>query len=535
VHPQSRGPDAAAPEGRVMPATVGRASSTGPPLADGAGPLLEVSRVEKRYGGIHALRQADLRISRAGAVHCLVGENGSGKSTMLGILSGQVQPDAGRVTLDGRTVSFGSPPEAVRAGIAMVSQETAVARHLTVAENILLGNRLVRRRGRIDWRATRRRAEEVLGRLKLDYDASWMVERLRPDQRQMIEIARALSIDARVLILDEPTSFLTEDEVESLFRAVREVSSHGVATIFVSHRLPELFAIADEVTVLRDGRTVSAGPMDEYDADRLVTDMIGEAHEAKTSTRSRSRAAQDVPRLAVTKLSDGVAMSSVTLDVAPGEIVGVAGLAGSGRTALLETIFGVCSMAAGEVVVDGRRLIGHDPPASIAAGMGFVPAERKTDGLVLTMSVTENLTMAQTSCAAWWRPPRQGPQVDAISWLVGELRVKAASGNSLARTLSGGNQQKVALGKWLMNNPSLLLLEEPTRGVDVRAKGEIHDLLRGLAGRGVGVLVSSSENDELLSLCHRILVMFRGEVVASVLPEETTESKLAQLAGGITQ
>jgi ABC-type sugar transport system ATPase subunit len=518
-----------------MSATVGHVPAVNPPIAGESGPLLEVSGVAKRFGGIHALRGADLRISRPGAVHCLVGENGSGKSTMLGILSGQVQPDAGIVTLDGRTVRFASPPEAVRAGIAMVSQETAVARHLTVAENILLGNRLVRRRGRIDWRATRRRAEEVLERLKLDYDVNWMVERLRPDQRQMIEIARALSIDARVLILDEPTSFLAEDEVDSLFRAVREIASHGVATIFVSHRLAELFEIAEEVTVLRDGRTVSAGAMDQYDAHRLVKDMIGEAHEAKTTPRSRSRSTQEAPRLAVTELSDGVAMTSVTLDVAAGEIVGVAGLAGSGRTALLDAIFGVHTPAAGEVLVDGQRLVHHDPPGAIAAGMGFVPAERKTDGLVLTMSVADNLTMAQTSRAPWWRPPRQRRQAEAVDRLFSDLRVKADSGDSLARTLSGGNQQKVALGKWLMNDPTLLLLEEPTRGVDVRAKGEIHDLLRVLADRGVAILVSSSENDELLSLCHRILVMFRGEVVASVLPEETTESKLAQLAGGISQ
>ncbi len=496
-------------------------------------PVLEVRGVQKRYGGVRALRGADLRLARPGAVHCLIGENGSGKSTLLGVLSGQVQPDAGEVRLDGEPVSFSSPPAAVRAGIAMVSQETAIAPHLSVAENVLLGERLVRRRGRIDWPATRRRAQEVLDRLHLDYDVELPVVRLRPDQRQMVEIARAVSIDARVLILDEPTSFLSLDEVDRLFAAVRDLSANGVATIFVSHRLPELFAIAHEVTVLRDGATVSSGPIAEYTPDRIVHDMVGEAHEAPAGRTARERVETAAPpRLEAVDVADAVGVRSVTLEVAPGEIVGIAGLAGSGRSELLELIFGARAMAAGTVSVDGRPVRHHDPTAAIAAGIGFVPAERKVDGVVLTMSVFDNLDMAAAGSAAWWRRPRGRRDDDAAARVIAGLRVKTDSSAALVGTLSGGNQQKVALGKWLVNEPRVLLLEEPTRGVDVRAKAEIHALLRGLAEEGMGLLVSSSENDELLTLCDRILVMYRGEVVAKLSADEASEVELARLSGG---
>jgi ABC-type sugar transport system ATPase subunit len=500
-----------------------------------AGPVLEASALDKRYGGVHALRGANLRLGAAGSVHCLIGENGSGKSTLLGVLSGQVRPDAGELALDGAPITFSNPPEAVRAGIAMVSQETAVAEHLSVAENVLLGERLVRRRGRIDWAATRRRAAAVLERLNLDYDVATAVKDLRPDQRQMVEIARAVSIDARVLILDEPTSFLSLDEVDRLFAAVRDLSANGVCTIFVSHRLPELFAIADEVTVLRDGRTVSSGPIADYTPDRIVHDMIGEAHEVE-KPRARPRAdSETTPRLRVDGVTDEAGVVSVDLEVFPGEIVGVAGLAGSGRSELLELVFGARAMTAGTVEVDGNSISRPTPSASIAAGVGFVPAERKVDGVVLTMSVHDNLEMAHSGKEPWWRPPRRrGGGEDATDKVIADLRVKTDSSAALVGTLSGGNQQKVALGKWLVNEPTLLLLEEPTRGVDVRAKAEIHSLLRDLAASGMGLLVSSSENEELVTLCDRILVMYRGEVVATVSSEEAGEVELARLSGGTT-
>jgi ABC-type sugar transport system ATPase subunit len=499
-------------------------------------PVLEVRALHKRYGGVHALRGADLRLTRPGTVHCLIGENGSGKSTLLNVLSGQVRADSGAVLLDGRRAEFASSPDAVRAGIAMVSQETAVAPHLSIAENILLGERLIGRRGWIDWTRTRRRAAEVLARLDLDYDVTLEVSRLKPDQRQMVEIARALSIDARVLILDEPTSFLSDDEVERTFAAVRRLSENGVSTIFVSHRLPELFAIADEVTVLRDGRTVSTGRIDAYDADRLIHDMIGTANKSTRATRTHhSAVAVGHPRLRATGLAGEGAIRSVDLEVAPGEIVGVAGLAGSGRSELLEMLFGALPLAAGEVAVDGRKLDRIEPKTVIAAGVGFVPAERKTDGLVLTMSVRDNLGMAKSARRAWWRRPKSGRTDAELDRTIAALRIKTKDPYARVDTLSGGNQQKVALGKWLVNTPTLLLLEEPTRGVDVRAKSEIHDLLRDLAQEGVGLLISSSENEELLGLCDRVLVMYQGRVVVSLPATEASEAQIARFAGGTEQ
>jgi ABC-type sugar transport system ATPase subunit len=513
------------------------ATASGAALPGGAA-VLEVRDLSKRYGGVHALSGASLRLSRPGVVHCLIGENGSGKSTLLNVLSGQVKPDSGEVLLDGAPADFSTPPEAVRAGIAMVSQETAIAPHLSIAENILLGERLIRRYGRIDWASTRKRAAEVLTRLNLDYDVSLEVSKLRPDQRQMVEIARALSIDARVLILDEPTSFLSEDEVERLFAAVRQLSANGVSTIFVSHRLPELFAIADEVTVLRDGRTVSSGAISEYDTDRLIHDMVGEVKETPpppAGERLAAAAAAEHPRLRASELSDGVAIRQVSLEVGPGEIVGVAGLAGSGRSELLEMIFGALPAVGGKVEIDGKDLGRVDPTKAIAAGVGFVPAERKVDGVVLTMSVFDNLAMAESADASWWKPPRRGRSGDEMEQTIEALRVKTDTSGALVGTLSGGNQQKVALGKWLVNKPTLLLLEEPTRGVDVRAKSEIHALLRELAVDGVGLLVSSSENDELLGLCDRILVMYQGTIVSSMSADEASELELARLSGGSKQ
>jgi ABC-type sugar transport system ATPase subunit len=494
-------------------------------------PVLEVRGLTKRYGGVHALRGVDLAVSAAGTVHCLVGQNGSGKSTLLGILSGQTRPDAGQVLLNGAPVSFRGAPEAVGAGIVMVSQETAVAPDLSVAENVLLG-RLVRRRGRVDWRASQERAAAVLQRLGLSFDPRSPVRSLRPDQRQMVEIARALSIDARVLILDEPTSFLTEDEVERLFQAVRDISADGVSTIFVSHRLPELFAIADEVTVLRDGRTVSSGPVGGYDPTSLVTAMVGSATEPPAAGTRRQLKAVGVQLLSASEISDGRLLHDVSIEVNRGEIVGVAGLAGSGRSELLEAIYGARQVEQGEIRVDGQPLRPGDPRRSIGSGVGFVPADRKTDGLVLSMSVMDNLCMAASAGKPWWRPNRRRELEPAANAAMADLRVKAASPDVLVQTLSGGNQQKVAVGKWLMQQPKVLLLEEPTRGVDVAAKAEIHGLLRRLAGNGLGLLVSSSENEELLNLCDRIVVTYRGGIVASVDPHETTEIELARLCGG---
>jgi ABC-type sugar transport system ATPase subunit len=500
------------------------AVTTEPALA----PILRAERMHKRYGGVHALRGATLEIY-PGEVHALVGENGSGKSTLLKILSGQVQADEGTITFAGRPVSFRSASDALRAGIATVTQETTLAPDLSIAENVFLGHRMAKRLGLVDWRRTRRLAREALARLSLDLDPATPVRRLRPDQQQLVEIARALSIDARVLILDEPTSSLTDDEVEALFAIVQRLGAEGVATIFVSHRLDEIYAVAERATVLRDGHTVGTGTTAELDRPRLIELMVGRALE-DVSAQAQAEASGDAV-LRVRNLSVPGVLDDVSLDVAPGEIVGLAGLVGAGRSELLEAIFGL-RRATGTVAIAGRETVVRNPRRSIRDGLGFVPADRKLQGLVLDMSVRENLMMASTARLARLRRPSAARELGAVLSTIDRLRIRAHSPRAIVSTLSGGNQQKVVLGKWLLTNPKVLMLDEPTRGVDVGAKAEIYRLLFEAAGRGIGVLVSSSENPELLTLCDRILVMFRGRVTAALTRETATEATIAHYAGG---
>jgi ABC-type sugar transport system ATPase subunit len=491
--------------------------------------------IEKRYGGVRALRDGRLTIDRQGTVHGLIGENGSGKSTILGILSGQIRPDVGTLEVEGRPVSFTSPVDALRNGIAMVSQETALAPLLSVTENILLGRRLIRGRAGIDWKRSHDRAQSVLERLGLNYDSHAPVGSLRPDQRQMVEIARALSMDSRVLILDEPTSSLSEDEVGSIFEVIRNLSSAGVSTILVTHRLSELFEICDEITVLRDGQTVATGSAKSFTPDTLVSAMVGSTAAAQRVPRERKALSVEVanaaPVLQVRDVSSGPELRDVDLAIRAGEIVGLAGLVGAGRSELLEAIFGSRTRS-GEVVVDGVALPAGRPSTAIARGIGYVPPDRKSQGVVLGMSILDNIMMSASSAYFRLRPPLTRRNVKSVSDVGTSVRIRTKNLGVAVNTLSGGNQQKVALGKWLIDPPQILLLDEPTRGVDVAAKAEIHQILSELADRGVALLVSSSENDELLNICDRIVVMLRGRVVAQVSRDGADEAKISRLSGG---
>ncbi len=491
-------------------------------------PILRAVAMQKRYGGVHALRGVHLDVY-PGEVHALVGENGSGKSTLLKILSGQLQPDDGEIVLDGRPTSFRSAADALRQGIAAVTQETTLAPDLSVAENVLLGRRMPRRAHLIDWRGTRTRAVEALARLDLDLDPSVPVRRLRPDQQQMVEIARALSTDARVVILDEPTSSLTDDEVESLFAIVRRMRDQRVATIFVSHRLNEIFALADRVTVMRDGHTVGSGAAEEFDRPRVIHLMVG--RELGNQEPPAQAHVQETAVLRARGLSVPGACEDVDLDVAPGEIVGLAGLVGAGRTELLEAIFGL-RRCHGTIEVGGVPVTYRSPRSAIRDGVALVPSDRKAQGLVLEMTVRENLMMASTSGLMRIRRPSAARESIAVSTAIRDLKIRAHSPNAPVSTLSGGNQQKVVLGKWLATSPRLLMLDDPTRGVDVGAKAEIYRLLHEAARRGIGILASSSEIPELLGLCDRIVVMFRGRIAASLTSEEASEAVIAHYAGG---
>jgi len=492
---------------------------------------LSLRGIEKTYGGVKALRGVDFHISRAGVIHGLIGANGSGKSTLLGVLSGQVVADAGSMELEGMGVQFRNPAHALAHGIAMVSQESALAADLSIAENILLGRRATRRIWGIDWKDTRRRAKEVLARLELDYDPAMPVSRLRPDQRQMVEIARSLSMETSVLILDEPTSSLSDDQVSSLFAAVNRLRDQGVSTIFVSHRLPEMFALCEEFTVLRDGRSVASGDVNSFTHSSLVDAMVGGTNERVSASKTKRPEEGRTTRLKLSGLTSGRQFANVDLDVREGEIVGLAGLAGAGRGELLESVFGMRSLDGGEMFVNGVAHRPSHPQQAIRAGIGYVPPDRKVDGAVLQCSILENLSMVATLKRNRLGPFRRYDLVRARE-IAARMRIVAPHLGAPVVTLSGGNQQKVVIGKWLGIDRTVLLLDEPTRGVDIAAKEEIHSLLREAASEGISMLVSSSETDELIRLCDRILVMHSGRIVAEFGANEASESTITRLAGG---
>ena len=493
-------------------------------------PVLEAEGIRKSYGGVRALRGVDLRLW-PGEVHALVGENGSGKSTLLRTIAGQLVPDAGRLRLEGRELRFSDASEAIAAGIATVTQETTLVPDLSVTENIFLGPRKVRSHYGIDWRATRVRARETLARLGLTgIDPRAPVRRLRPDEQQMVEIARAISIDARVLILDEPTSSLSDDEVAGLFEVVGALKRHGVAVAFVSHRIGEVFDIADRVTILRDGEVVGSDRIDRYDRRGMIQLMTGRELEELELDRSRHRAKD--PVLRVRGLSVRGWVHDASLEVGRGEIVGLAGLVGAGRSELLQALFGVNGGVSGSIEVAGVEAGHTGPLQAMRRGLAYVPADRKNLGLVLNMTVRENVLMARTAARVRARRPRRVTEQREVGESVGAFRIVAGSQVAPVAQLSGGNQQKVVLAKWLGTQPKVLLMDEPTRGVDVGAKAEIYRLLNAAKADGVGILLSSSETPELLLLCDRILVMYRGRIAAALAHDEATEGLIARYAMG---
>jgi ABC-type sugar transport system ATPase subunit len=494
-----------------------------------AAAVLQASEVRKSYGGVRALRGVNFEL-HGGEIHGLVGENGSGKSTLLRILSGQLPPDAGRVLLNGEPVRFGDAAQAMKAGIATVTQETTLVPDLSVAENVFLGPRKQRRWYGIDWRATRTRAAEVLKRLQLDLRPEDRVADLRPDQLQMVEIARALSMDARVVILDEPTSALTDDEVAALFEAVRALRQQGVAIAFVSHRMNEVFDLVDRVTVLRDGSLVGTGPIEKYDPAGLIGMMIG--RELGNLDLGDTTHTSTNPVLRVRGFTVPGRVHDAALEVEKGEIVGLAGLIGAGRSALLEGLFGADPRASGHMEIDGSAVTVRDTRSAMRRGLGYVPADRKVLGLVQDMTIRENLLMAESSKMWRLRRPTRARELALVDDAVKRLGIVNESVDLPVARLSGGNQQKVVLAKWLAIKPKVLLLDEPTRGVDVGSKAEIYKLLEEIKEGGVGILVSSSETPELRLLCDRIMVMYRGRIVASLSREEATEARIAQYALG---
>ncbi|PYV16255.1 MAG: sugar ABC transporter ATP-binding protein [Acidobacteria bacterium] len=491
-------------------------------------PYLSMRGITKSFPGVRALDGASLEVA-AGSCHALVGENGAGKSTLMKILAGAVLPDSGEILLGGGRVEIGSPLAARRSGISMIYQELDLLPELTVAENIFLG-----REPRRGWLLDRRRmiaqSRAWLGRLGQAIDPRRKASDLSLAEQQMVEIAKAVSLEARVLVMDEPSAILTERELEELFRLMAALRTEGLALIYISHRLEEIFRVSDRVTVMRDGRTIATHETGAVSRGELVREMVG-----RELARIFPVRREPLPEVAleVRHVSRGARVRSVSLRVRRGEIVGLAGLVGAGRSELARLIFGADRADSGEVVFEGETLEGHGPHEAIRRGIGFLTEDRKGQGLLLDMTVRENITIAALAALSrviWLSRRKERAEVLP---LVDGLRIKTPGLDAPVRNLSGGNQQKAILARWLFTRSRFLIFDEPTRGVDVGAKAEIYRLITDLAGEGRGVLVISSELPEVLGLCHRIYVMRDGAIAGEFGVAEATQELLLATAMGV--
>jgi rhamnose transport system ATP-binding protein len=494
--------------------------------------LLALSGVSKSFGAVAALRDVHLEL-HAGEAHALVGENGAGKSTVVRILAGVIAPDAGQVRLDGEPVSFSGPAEARAAGIAVIYQEPTLFPDLSVAENIFIGRQPLRRAGgldrRIDRAETRRRARALFERLGVELDPDRLARGLSIADQQLVEIAKAISFDARVLVMDEPTAALSGVEVDRLFSVARALRDAGTTVLFISHRLDEVFALCQRVTVMRDGAWVSTDPTSQLTPDTLVRRMVG--RDISSLFPKQETTPGDVV-LDVRGLTSPGVFHDISFTVRAGEIVALAGLVGAGRTEVARAIFGVDRYAAGQVTVDGRRLPPARPSAAIAAGMALVPEDRRQQGLVMELSVERNATLVRRwALATLGLLLPAAERRDASIWTK-RLQVKAGRLVDAVSTLSGGNQQKVVLAKWLATTPRVLIVDEPTRGIDVGTKAEVHRLLSELAGQGVAVVMVSSELPEVLGMADRVLVMHEGRLVREIPRADATEESVMFAATG---
>jgi ABC-type sugar transport system ATPase subunit len=493
-----------------------------------AAPLLEMRGIAKSFVGVEVLHGVDIDL-RAGEVHAIVGENGAGKSTLVKVLAGVHSPDRGTIRIDGQEISFAHPHAAQAAGIGIIYQEFNLLPDRTVAENVFVGREPVKR-GIIDRRAMERATSSLLQDLgEASFGPRTLARHLSVAQQQVVEIVKARSLDARILVLDEPTAALAEHEVELLFALVRRLQEQGIGMLYISHRLREVFALAERITVLKDGARVDTLNAAETDAGRLVNLMVGrELSDHYFPPRANADEVGDV-RLAV-KGGGTNLLRGIDLEVRAGEIVGIAGLQGSGRTELARAIFGADPFTTGTLEIEGRPARIRHPRTAIRAGLGFITEDRKLEGLALEQSVADNMMLAVRTVLPG-RKRRRDPNLISVRDLATAVELRARGPEQEVRFLSGGNQQKVVLAKWLETRPRVLIFDEPTRGIDVGAKAGIHDLMRGLARDGVAILMISSELPELIGMADRILVMREG-AIAGELPAGAGESDIMHLATG---
>ena len=492
--------------------------------------ILAARDISKHFGGVQALQDVSLTL-HAGEVRCLAGENGSGKSTLIKIVAGVHKPDTGKIEIGGRRLSHLEPIQAIREGVQVIYQDFALFPNLTVAENLALNTELERGSALVNWRRIRRTAMQAMGKLGHYIDPKKTVGELSVADRQLVAISRALLRNARILIMDEPTTALTRQEVATLFLVVRELKDRGMSILFVSHKLHEVLEISDTISVLRNGRNVAEGNVSEFSHGDLVYHMTGR----QTLDRPRDSDAEiGANILKVTELSKTDVFENVNLEVRSGETVGVTGLLGSGRRELALALFGLEPADSGQIVVDGRAIRIRRVQDAMEAGIAYVPEDRLTEGLFAEQSIERNIAISNIASLAnrlgWIRSARLR---EIVSRWTQDLRIQAPSMHVPVGRLSGGNQQKVVLGRWLATQAKVLILNGPTVGVDVGAKADVHEKIRRLARRGMAVLLISDDLPELLELCRRILVMHRGRIVKELQAADSSEDNLAAELGAL--
>jgi ribose transport system ATP-binding protein len=489
-------------------------------------PILEMRNISKAFGGVQALRDVSFSC-RKGRVHALLGENGAGKSTLIKILAGAYWADSGEIVFKGRRHAGFSAREAMASGISIIYQELNLVRFMTVAENIFLGREPRNRLGIIDTRRMAKESAELLNRLGVRLSPSAYIGDLTVANQQMVEIAKALSQNADLIVMDEPSAILAGHELESLFATIRSLVERGVTIVYISHRLNEIFEIADDVTVLKDGRVVSVQPIREVSRARLIQMMVGRPLEEIFPRAMRSRGS---PVLTATDVTTERLSSPASLTLYEREILGLAGMVGAGRTEVARALFGADALRTGKILLKDAVIQRGSPEDAVEAGLALVPEDRKTQGLFLEQSIRSNITLTSLNKLTRFGMIQRRRETETIARAQSELSITMASPELEARHLSGGNQQKVVLAKWLQTSPSAIIFDEPTRGVDVGAKFEIYELMRELAERGVAILMISSDLVEILGMSDRILVMHERRIVAELTREQASEEQIIALA-----
>ncbi len=497
-------------------------------------PILEIINVSKDFSGVYALKNVNLQIY-PGEVTAIIGENGAGKSTLFKTISGIHTQYEGQVLLNGEVNHFKNPKEAAQKGIVIIHQELNLIPHLTITENLFLGQELTNKMGLLDYPKMNKKAKELLGSLQLDVHPTTPVNLLRVGQQQLVEIARALLMESKVLIMDEPTSALSDHETELLFSIILNLKAKGVAIVYVSHKLNELFVIADRYEVLRDGKKIGAGKMNEITHGKLIQMMVG--REIQSSLKKEQHETGEVI-LKVEKLcfqnpenKNDFLVNDVSFSLHKGEILGIAGLMGAGRTEILEAIFGLFpKYVSGKIFINGAEIHIKNVNDAIDAGIALVPEDRKLQGLILEMDVAGNNSLASLNKVSKFGFISKKREAELCQKFTEKLNIKVSSQKMEVQKLSGGNQQKIVIAKWLATNPKILLLDEPTRGIDVGAKAEIYKLINELAAQGMGIIMVSSELPEILAISDRILVMSESKLTATLTSEEASEELIMEAA-----